>query len=571
MNGRIDDVMVETQPERGRLVRTWLRSPWNLAVLGLLFLVALPVFSLAYRAAGSSGDAWPHIIANVLPASTLVTVKLLVGTGVGVFAIGTTTAWLVTRYRFPLSNLFDWALVLPLAIPTYIAAYTWGELADYTGPVQTLLRGVAGFETSRDYWFPDVRSTGGAIFILSLVLFPYVYLPARLSFRLQGTAMLDAARLLGAGPVRLFFKVALPAARPAIAIGVILALMETLNDIGAVEYLGVRTLTFSIFDTWLKRSSLAGAAQLSLLLLVAVIGLVFLERHFRRERSFQTSRHDHAPIERPTLTGWKSAGAVSVCGLALFFGFLIPAGQLVRFSVRRPDQLFDGALGGAFVNTVGTAFLAALVATIAAFVLIYAARRTALPGYRRLVQLASVGYAIPGTILAIGMLGAMTAFDNSISALSERLLGHRTGLLISGSMAIIVYACSVRFLAVAIGNVEAGYEKISPNLMASARTLGQSERAALFSIELPLLAKALGIAFVIVFVETAKELSATLLLRPFNFDTLATFVYERASRAVFEQAGFAAMLIVATGLVPVYWLTRAINPVQYGAKKKANR
>ncbi len=550
--------------------RPQMRRPggWSIIVVLILALALVPLLAIAWRATGDSTGVWPHILANVLPASTLTTVTLLAGVGVMTLVIGTVPAWLVGRYDFPLRRIYDWALVLPLAIPTYIAAYTWGEFADYTGPLQSALRELAGFQTSRDYWFPDIRSTGGAIFLISIVLFPYVYLPARLSFRHQGLALLDAARLLGAGPMRLFFRVGLPAARPAIAVGIILALMETLNDIGAVEYLGVRTLTFSIFDTWLNRSSLAGAAQLSLVLLVVVFAFVILEKHFRRERSFQAPRGHLAPVERIRLSAGRGMLASIACGLPLLLGFMVPFGQLLHFTFIRPDQIADERLTSALLNTLTVSLLTAALCTTAGFLLVYAARRSPKQRHRQSLRFAGLGYAIPGTILAIGMLTALTAFDNFFSNLIEAMTGTGTGLLLSGTMTIIIYACSVRFLAVAIGNIEAGYEKISTNLIAAARTLGRSESQALRTIEIPLLSKTLGVAALFVFVETSKELSATILLRPFNFDTLATFVYERATRAVFERAGFASLLIVIVGLIPVYLLTSAINMDKSSQTKK---
>ena len=525
-------------------------------VYAIAVLAMLPLGALIYQASGDSQDVWPHLISFVLPSSIVTTLVLLAGVAAGTFAVGSVTAWLTSRYTFPLSGIFQWALVLPLATPTYVAAYTWVEFSDFTGPVQQLVRDIGGYRNSTEYWFPELRSTGGAVFLLSMVLFPYVYLPARLSFQSLGTSMLDVARVLGAGPVRLFLRVALPAARPAIAIGVILALMETLNDIGAVEYLGVRTLTFSVFDTWLNRSSLAGAAQLSLALLLFVGVLIALERKLRARQRFHDGRHSRQALEKIALSGAKAWLATLACALPILFGFAIPVVEMIGSILRRPDQITHLALLHASANSLTVAVATALLCVIAGFVLAQARRHTASSAIRGATLASGFGYAVPGTILAIGVLTAMTGIDNHVSRLAFWLTGYKTGLILSGSLAIIVFACSVRFLAVALGNIEAGYARISPNLSAAARTLGRSGEQVVFQVELPLLFRTLAVAALLVIVETMKELSATMLLRPFNFDTLATFVYSHASRAMFEQAAFAALLIVLIGLVPVFLLTQ---------------
>jgi iron(III) transport system permease protein len=530
----------------------------RLLVVLISALVVLPIGALIWQASGDSSGVWPHLIAHVLPHSATTTVVLLAGVGIGTLVLGSTTAWLISRYRFPFRGVLQWALVLPLAIPTYIAAYTWVEFADFTGPLQTFVRNTGGFASARDYWFPDIRSTGGAVFLITLVLFPYVYLPARLSFNMQSQSMLDVARVLGSGPWRLFIRVGLQSARPALAVGVILALMETLNDIGAVEYLGVRTLTYSVFDTWLNRSSLAGAAQLSLALLAIILVLVAVEKHFRAKRSYSTKTHSHHGQDLISLSGTRAILAFGWCLLPVVLGFVIPVLQLAKFTITHREQVFDTAMYTAAANSLEVAVGAAMICVIAGFTLVYAARRSGEMFFRITSLVSGVGYAVPGTILAIGILTALAGFDNFLSDLMESWVGTKTGLLLSGTLAIVIYACCVRFMAIAIGNIEAGYSRISGNMIAAARTLGRSERRALIDVELPLLARTLGIAGLLVLVDSMKELSATLLLRPFNFNTLATYVYERATRAVFEEAAFAALAIVAIGLVPVYVLTRVI-------------
>jgi iron(III) transport system permease protein len=374
--------------------------------------------------------------------------------------------------------------------------------------------------------------------------------------------------MLGAGPMRLFLKVGLPAARPAIAIGVILALMETLNDIGAVEYLGVRTLTFSIFDTWLNRSSLAGAAQLSLAVLVIIAGLVYAERKLRSARSYHNTQNSMLPPDLIKLNGVKAIGAAAACVIPVLLGFAVPFLQLVSFSIDNPAQASDPNLQSAFANSIIVATATSLVCVLAGFIIVYASRRSRATFFHSASQIAGLGYAIPGTILAIGVLTALTGFDNQVSSIVAGWTGKPTGLLLSGSLAIVIFACSIRFLAIAVGNIDSGYLKISPNLGSAARTLGRSESRTLLEIEMPMMAKVYGTAAILVMVETAKELSSTLLLRPFNFDTLSTYIYTRASRAVFEQASLAALLIVLIGLVPVYLLTRVLISRQNSQPKK---
>lgn len=534
-----------------------LSTKWlNATNLFLALLAILPMVGVMWKAFGDASDVWPHLIYFVLPQSALTTLLLLLGVAILVIVFGSTTAWLTTQYNFPFKNAYKWALVMPLAIPTYISAYAYGEFFDFTGPVQTFYRELTGYSSARDYWFPDIRSTTGAIFLMSLVLYPYVYLPARLSFQMQNASLIDVGRVLGAGPIRLFLRVALPAARPAIAIGVMLALMEALNDIGAVEYLGVRTLTFSIYDTWLNRSSLAGAAQIALILLLVVVLLMHVENRMRAQQRYSDSRNKVTNNEPTNLQGYKAALASIWCFLPLFFGFLIPFGQMLEFAFQRLEQGLKPELYQAAFNSILVAILTAVVCTSAAFLLVYTAKRSGGATQTIIKKIAGFGYAVPGTILALGTLAVVALFDNSLDSFMQKMFGIKTGLLFSGSIVILIYASSVRFLTIAMGNIETGYSKISSNLGSASRTLGRSEFQTIKEIDLPLLRPAFGTAILLVLVDTMKELSATLLLRPFNFNTLSTYVYELASRALFEDAAIASLLIVIIGLVPVYLLTK---------------
>jgi iron(III) transport system permease protein len=553
------DAMVRRVAGLRRLPR--LRLPASpgvvLAAGAVALVVAVPLIALIVIASRSSGEVWPHLVGTVLPRSTRITLTLMLAVGLATAIVGVGTAWLVAMCRFPGRAWLEGALVLPLAVPTYIVAYCYAEMLGYTGPVQGALRAVFGFETARDYWFPEIRSLPGIVFVLTAVLYPYVYMTTRLLFLMQSSAALDVARTLGAGPFRMFFRVALPLARPAVAVGVSLALMETLNDIGAVEFFGVRTLSFAVYDIWLNRGSLPGAAQLALVLLLVVFSLILAERLARGRQRYHVNSRAQQPLAPFYLKGWKAVGATLACLLPVLFGFALPAALLVDYSSRRLDQFLAPQLLSAAMNSLSVAAATAVLAVVAGLVLAYAARLSASRLVWALGRFASIGYAVPGTVLAVGILIPLAALDNYVDGAARSLFGVSTGLLLAGSGAAIVYACTVRFLAVSTGSLEAGLAKVSLHLDMAARTLRRTPGQTLREIHLPLMRRALATAALLVFVDTMKELSATILLRPFDFDTLATFVYSQASRAAFEDASVAALAIVVVGIVPLILLLRA--------------
>ena len=526
--------------------------------IAIAIMTVMPVASLLVIALTGVSDNWAHLVSTVLPEAVRVTALLMIGVGTLSAILGVVTAWLTASFDFPGRRFFAWALVLPLAVPTYIAAYCMTEFLHFAGPVQTTIRDVFGFASRRDYYFPEIRSLGGAILILSSVLYPYVFLTVRMVFVMQGRKAADVARTLGASPFGAFRRVLIPMARPAIAVGVALALMETINDIGAVEFLGVRTLTFSVYSTWLNRGDLAGATQLALAMLVVIVGLVLVERFARRDQRYTIQRGDKPAEGHLRLTGWHAAGAALVCALPIAFGFGIPAIILGDYALKRLDQFSDPLLWSALQTTVVVASSAGLVTILAAFLMGYGVRITGSKKLLTLVRLGSLGYAIPGTVLAIGILIPLAAFDNALDAFLRAEFGVSTGLLLSGSGLAIVYACCVRFMAMGYGSMESGFAKLSPHLDHAARTLGKSPGQTLAAILLPLMRPALLTGFLLVFVDSAKELSATILLRPFGFETLATFVYASASRSAFEDSAVAALLIVIIGILPVLVLTRSI-------------
>lgn len=530
--------------------------------MGIGAVIVLPILAIFWIAASGGNDTWGHIIANVIPRATGRTLSLLLMIGAVTAFFGIITAWLVTSFEFPGRRLFSAALVLPLAIPSYLAAYAYGEFLDFTGPVQSWYRQVFGYRSARDYWFPEVRSMGGAVTVLSSVLYPYVYLACRSMFAMQGRAAADVARTLGAGPFRVFLKVQMPMARPAIMIGLTLVMMEALNDIGAVEYLGVNTLTFSIYDTWLNRGNLPGAAQIAAVMLIVVALLIFLERRARRQQRFVGNRTATQNAARPRLSGAKGGLAATFCALPLISGFFIPVFMLGRFAAARLEMFADPRLLDALWNSLVVSTAAAIVAVALGFILTYAARseKSSLAGLA--VRVASLGYGVPGTVLAIGVLIPLAGFDNALDGYLRTHFGISTGLLLSGTGFAIVFACTVRFMTMAEGSLDAGFQKLSPHLDMAARALGRNRLQTFFSVLLPNMRPALLTAALFVFIETMKELSATIMLRPFNFNTLATLVYEDASRAKIEDSSVAAIIIIAAGLIPVLFVSRSLDRVR---------
>jgi iron(III) transport system permease protein len=531
---------------------------WTIAVALIVALTALPVAAIAVLTVSADSSTWPHLWQTILPDALKTTLTVMAGVAVATLIAGTGTAWIITMYRFPGRAILDRLLVIPLAVPTYIVAYCYVDVLDYAGPVQAGLRHLFGWHTPRDYWFPNIRSTGGAIFLLSAVLYPYVYLAARASFVQQSICVLEVARTLGRTPIGTFFSVALPLARPALAAGAALVLMECLNDLGAVQHLGVETLSAAIYTTWLQRSNLGGAAQIALMALVVVLILFAIERRARGNRQFHHTTGRYRAIPFSDLTGWQATAAIVACAIPVITGFALPFAVLATHAVTHSADAFSPALWRAAANSVLLAVLAAAVTVLLAVILAYA-RRIATGRFVRIaVRLAGVGYALPGTVLALGLLIPLAALDNRLDALSRSLLGVPLGLMITGSLAALVIAFSVRFLAVSLGAIEAGMERVSPNLDAAARTLGSTPLATMGRVHLPLLLPALGSAALLVFVDAMKELPTALLLRPFNFETLAIHVYSLASLELFESAGIGALAIVIVGLLPVLALHQAI-------------
>ena len=555
-------------------LRTWFaRRPqsiaWLIAIAVILLLMALPIATTLWLAFSPEENIWPHLLRTVLPSSLMQTLLLMAGAGFLTLVAGTAAAWLITMYRFPGRGLADRLLVIPLAMPTYIVAYCYVELLDYSGPVQSGLRALFGWQSARDYWFPEIRSIYGAIFVMASVLYPYVYLTARASFVQQSVCALEVARTLGRTPLATLWAVALPLARPALAAGLSLVLMECLNDLGAVQYLGVQTLSQSIYSTWLQRSNLGGAAQIATVMLVLIVVMFSVERWARGGAKVHNTTGRYRSIPFQDLSGWRGLLAGLLATLPFVIGFLLPFLQLARNAIVYGGAGLERGFFSAASNSLILAGISAAVAVLLALVIGYARRIDPSRFTNFAARASGLGYAIPGTVLALGLLIPLAAYDNMVDSFFRAHFGISTGLLISGSMFALVLAYAVRFLAVALGSIEAGFERISPNLDAAARALGETSFSALRRVHLPLLLPALGAAGLLVFVDSMKELPATLLLRPFNFETLATHVYSFAALEQFEEAALGALAIVVSGLVPVLLLHKAVAGGRAGSQRKA--
>ena len=527
-------------------------------------LLAVPVLVVLGSLFSPQPELWAHLFDTVL--ADYVTNSLLLALGVAVLSagIGTLTAWTVARYQFVGRSVVQWLLLLPMAIPAYIMAYSYTGLLDFAGPVQSQLRLWFGWSYG-DYYFPEIRSLPGAILMLSLVLYPYVYMLARTAFRQQSGSLLEASRTLGLTPRQHFWKVALPVARPAILTGAALAMMEALADYGTVQYFGVTTFTTGIFRTWFGMGNQLGAAQLSALLCSFVLLLLYLEQWSRRKLKFyQQGQKQQEPTRQP-LTGVAGVTLLLLCLLPVLLGFVLPALQLLGWASDRLDQLWSPGFIQLLINSFSLAALTAVVTASLALSFAYAKRLSGHWSLALPVRIASMGYALPGTVIAIGVMLPLAALDNSIDVWAEQQFGIRTGLLLSGTLVALVLAYTVRFMAVALHSVEAGLMQITPSMDNAARSLGESPVGVLKRVHLPLLRASVLSALLLVFVDVLKELPATLLLRPFNFNTLSVRTYELASDERLADAALPALAIVLIGLIPVILLSRALDNSNRGA------
>ena len=532
-------------------------SPWGWAAALIAALVLAPVVSVVWIAFHPTENIWPHLSATVLPRYLQATLALMAAVAVLTAAVGTGAAWLVTMHDFPGRRWLEPVLLFPLAIPAYVGAYALVDVLDYAGPVQGALRAAFGWETARDYWFPETRSLWMAALVLSAALYPYVYLLARAAFREQSGCTYEVARALGQGPWGLFFRVGLPMARPAVAAGVALALMETVADYGTVQHFGVQTLTTGIFSTWLNGGNAGGAAQIAGVLLMLIFVLVALERVSRRGARFHRLGRSPRPVHRGRLEGARGWLAFALCAAPVMAGFVLPVGVMLWHGMQAPAAWISPDLGRALANTLTVGGLAALATVGAALVLVYGLRLGGGTAGRWVLPLTTLGYATPGAVLALGLLIPLAALDHRLADALEAMTGADPGLLITGTALALGLAYVVRFFGVAQGAVESAFDRVSPSLPMAARSLGQGAGGALRAVYLPLMRGSVLTALLIVFVDCVKELPATLLLRPFNYNTLSTRVYELASLERLSEAAPAALLVMAVGLAAVAVLARA--------------
>ncbi|MFT5259649.1 MAG: iron(III) transport system permease protein [Saprospiraceae bacterium] len=532
---------------------------WQISTLLFALLALVPLLAIAYLAFSPEENIWPHLLSTSLLRYVSNTLILMLGVGISIFLTGVSTAYVVSHYEFPLRRAFEWLLLLPLAVPAYVIAYLYTDLLEFAGPVQSALRELFGWKLASDYWFPEVRSMGGGILLMGLVLYPYVYLLARAAFLEQSPNLLEVSRLLGRNELRSFLTVSLPIARPAIAVGVALGLMETLNDFGTVDFFAIKTLTAGLYDVWLGMGNVGGAAQIALTMLTFVILLLSLEYFGRRKQRFYQSNARFKARDRKALNGKAKWMTMIVCLVPIVGGFVIPMFMLVKYAIIYFDRSWTADFQQYIFNSLFLSTMAAGIAVLIALIVAYSRRlhKTKLMLFAS--RFASLGYAVPGAVLAIGVIIPFAAFDNALDSFFREYLGFSTGLLLSGSVFAVIFAYVVRFMAVSIGSVESSFGKISESVDMASRTLGYSPVKALQRFHLPLLKGGLLTAGLVVFVDSMKELPATLILRPFNFETLATHVYQFASDEMIGESALGSLIIVLVGLLPVIVLSRTIE------------
>ncbi len=540
-----------------------MRSAPPLAAVAIVLaaLAALPIGAvLGLGLAPGRGGVWSHLAATVLPDFVFNTLALVVLVGAGVAFGGTVTGWLVSHRSFPGARFFEWALLLPLAVPAYVIAYAYTDWLEYAGPVQTALRDTFGWSRG-EYWFPDVRSLPGAAAMFVAVLYPYVYLLARTAFLERPASLIEAARTMGLDARRAFWRVDLPLARPAIAGGIALALMETLADYGTVAYFAVDTFTTGIYRAWFSLGDRVAAAQLSATLLAFVVGAVLLERWSRGATRTAVSARQRSPAvpQRPRLAGWRAWLATLICMAPIVVGFALPVALLARLALAESGPLPMARFAELAWNSFRVSGIAAALAVALAVVVAYAVRLAPGPWTRGTSRLLAMGYAVPGSVLAVGVLLPVGALDVWLAEFLQQQFGVRAGLLLTGTIVALIYAYLVRYFAVAWNAIEPAFARITPNMDAAARGLGAGMTGTLLRVHAPLLVRSAAAAALLTFVDVMKELPATLVMRPFNFDTLATQTYTFAKDERLSEAALPSLVIVAVGVLPLLILARAVR------------
>lgn len=528
---------------------------WTIATIAAVLAVSSPLFVILVRLFDGSNEVWRHISATLLPGYIINSIILIAGTSVLTLVLGVSTAWLVTLYKFPGHRMFEWLLILPLALPTYIVAYTYAGMLDYTAPLQVFIRTTFGQQAGLSI---DIMTMPGVIFVISFVLYPYVYVITRASFLQQSHTVFEAARILGKTPMQTFVKVALPLARPAIVGGLLLVMMETLNDYGAVKYFGISTFTTGIFRAWFSMGDAASAIRLCAFLMVMVFILIALERMQRGRAKFENAANGYRPLNRRKLSKGKSLAAFTACLIPVCFGFLLPLAQLGHWCWQTAGSMLDQDFATLMLNSLALATTAALLTVFVALVIVYAVRLNRGPALRGFTKIAILGYSVPGAVIAVGVMLPFAWIDSGIDSFLTKHFNISTGLLFSGTLLAVTFAYLVRFLALAVNPLESGFEKSCEQLDDASRSLGIRPLKTLLRINLPLVRGALLGALILVFVDVLKELPLTLILRPFNFDTLATRAFELASDEMVAESASAALVIVAIGTLPIVLVNRLL-------------
>jgi iron(III) transport system permease protein len=545
-------------------------SVFGLFAIFLALLLSVPIFGILFSLFQEGQGNWPHLVDTVLPRYIYNSITLVLGVGIGVTILGVGTAWLVVMCAFPGRRLFEWALILPMAVPAYVVAYAYTDVLQSSGPVQQMIRDLSGLRFG-EYWFPNIRSMGGAITIFTAVLFPYVYLLARAAFLEQSVCALEVSRTLGRTAWGSFWSVAIPLARPAIIVGVSLALMETLADFATVFHFGIQTFTTGIYRTWASMGDRVAAAQLSSILLTFVFILLVIERYSRNQAKYHQTTGSYKMIKRFRLRGSRGWGASTFCALPLLLGFIAPVVMLLYMHFNAGHDLTSERYIRMIQNSVMMAAVTAILAVFLSLYLAYAARIERSIFAAAVNKIAGMGYAIPGTMIAVGILYPVAYFDNFLSDQFERLFGISFGLILTGSFSALVLAYLIRFMAVSLNTVDASLAKVTPNMEDASRTLGKSKTATVLKVHAPIMSGGLLTAGLIVFVDVMKELPATLIMRPFNFETLAIQAYNLAKDERLTQAATPSLVIVAVGILPLILLSRRIMQSRTGASRSTNQ
>lgn len=530
---------------------------WTVLSLFLVLLICTPILIIFSHLFNSPSPTWSHLANTVLINYITNSFILIFGVGILALILGVSTAWLVTTCDFPGRKFYSWALILPLAIPTYIAAYTYAGIFDYTGPVQKLVTSI-GIHSNNSIFF-DVMSIEAIIVILGFTLFPYVYLITRASFHRQSRNFLESSRILGKGQFSTFFKIVLPLSRPAIVGGLFLVLMEVLNDYGAVKYFGIQTFTTGIFRAWFSLGDSDAAIRLSAILLLFIFSLMWLENWQRGKAKFSSTDSSFKPIQKIKLGTTGKLLAFIVCLIPFLVGFMIPVIQLGYWAIQTGKYVVNTDFIMMVLNSFFLAVGAAILCVLVALILIYAARLHHTYLNSKFSRIAVLGYSIPGAVIAVGVLIPLSALDKNISGFMSSNFGITTGLMLTGSIIALIFAYLVRFLAISFNPIKAGFESTCAHLDEASRSMGISPMNTLRRINLPLIKGALFSAAILVFVDVLKELPITLILRPFNFDTLAIRAFELASDEMVAQSASAAMIIILTGIVPIVILSNLIS------------